>query len=485
MKKRMALFAILLGLIFTGLTVTPSLSQESSNTDTFLPISMQHYPFIPSFGVEVKTFEVVKQAADAGNYWMRYNALLWSDVQPNNNGQWQWSSELDADLKKANKEGMEVILIVRSTPTWAQRDGTFCGPIRAANLEDFALFMRQVVLRYSKPEYGVNYYEIWNEPDKPYDPVEGPKAVHGCWADQDDPYFGGAYYAEMLKAIYPEMKKANPQAQVVLGGLLLDCDPRQPGKPGYCPDNPFLYRQPKFFEGILKNGGGPFFDYVNFHGYNYYVPGTSPILTEREEPHNPKGLQLNFQAAGGQVEGKLDYLRSVMKQYDVYKPVFLSEAGLIYETEKANLTDDHADGKAEYLVYLYTRNISLGITGTTWYTLDSPGWRHSSILGWEQSKETDAYRALAVITAKLQDAFFNRMVKNQGDGVLVYEFDKGNRIWVLFSEDGDPKTINTPPNYDQAYDLYGNTETETEIETFTITDGKITFTMPIYIEFSN
>jgi hypothetical protein len=37
--------------------------------------------------------------------------------------------------------------------------------------------------------------------------------------------FGGEYYGNMLKIVYPAIKSADPQAQVLVGGLLLDCDP--------------------------------------------------------------------------------------------------------------------------------------------------------------------------------------------------------------------------------------------------------------------
>ncbi len=54
-------------------------------------------------------------------------------------------------------------------------------------------------------------------------------AIFGCWGDPNDKtYYGGEYYAEMLKRAYPAVKAANPQAIVLNGGLLLDCDPRYP-----------------------------------------------------------------------------------------------------------------------------------------------------------------------------------------------------------------------------------------------------------------
>ena len=39
----------------------------------------------------------------------------------------------------------------------------------------------------------------------------------------NDPYYGGGYYAEMLKIVYPQIKAADPEAQILIGGLLLFC----------------------------------------------------------------------------------------------------------------------------------------------------------------------------------------------------------------------------------------------------------------------
>ena len=44
-----------------------------------------------------------------------------------------------------------------------------------------------------------------------------PDSVFGCWGDNDDDYYGGGYYADMLKMVYPAVKSADPQAQVLIG----------------------------------------------------------------------------------------------------------------------------------------------------------------------------------------------------------------------------------------------------------------------------
>ena len=163
-------------------------------------------------------------------------------------------------------------MIIFGTPEWAQKTpGAYCGPIKQEELDTFANFVYDVVNRYSKHPYNIKYWEIWDEPDVGYfgQPETEP---FGCWGDTNDDYYGGGYFAEMLKVVYPSIKSVDADAKVILGGLLLDCDPRPRPDGSYCAqlNPPHDERPPKFFEGILMNGGGNYFDGVTFHAYDYY-----------------------------------------------------------------------------------------------------------------------------------------------------------------------------------------------------------------------
>jgi hypothetical protein len=118
----------------------------------------------------------------------------------------------------------------------------------------FAQFVAEAVERYSQPPYDVRYWEIWNEPDVGLGVIPA-QSGFGCWGDPDDPYFGGGYYAEMLKVVYPVIKQVNPEIIVLIGGLLLDCDPVDP--PESPPGSGILKdcSSAKFFQGILEEGG--------------------------------------------------------------------------------------------------------------------------------------------------------------------------------------------------------------------------------------
>ena len=162
--------------------------------------------------------------------------------------------------------------------------------------------MEEAVTRYSKPPYNVKYWELGNEPD--VDPANmPPNAVYGCWGNINDPYYGGGYYAELLKAIYPRIKVADPDAQVLIGGLLLDCDPTNPpidantGLPRNCTPSRFL-------EGILLNGGGEFFDSVSFHAYDYYGSNLGE--------YSNANWHSSWNTTGPVLTAKVNYLRKLL-----------------------------------------------------------------------------------------------------------------------------------------------------------------------------
>ncbi len=423
-------------------------------------ISMAHLLGDKSaFGVELHDFDTLEKAVDANIHWLRYNALLWSDYQPNGPDEFIADEELETEMIAVSHAGMELILIVRSTPTWAQKyEGYFCGPMGEEYLDYFASFMGQLVEKYSVEPYNVNFFELWNEPDEARARVYAPDAVLGCWGEVDDPEFGGDYYAEMLKVVYPVIKKANPRAQLVLGGLVLPCEP---GGDSYC-------EMSRFLEGILKVGGGDYFDFVNFHSYTAYDPSqSSVILMEKNEYW--------WADSGGQVEGRLAYLNKLLETYQVEKPIILTEVALIDPNDAAS--DDLAayeQDKAEYLVWLYVRNSARGIKVTNWYHLDRYGWLKGGLLD-EANHPLPVYEAYQVLTKALNRTEFKHEIRLAGK-TLIFEFSgDGRRVWILFSEDGSPRSINAIGSFITAYDLFGDPVEPSQ-------QGIITFERPIYIE---
>ena len=403
----------------------------------FLPKILGQFPIKTAFGIMIDpppSSAGLDQIAQGGSTWTRHSGLLWSDIEPVEGSlQWENAATLDQQLVDASAAGLEVILIVRGTPEWAQAEGTLgysCGPISPSKLGHFASFLTQVVSRYSQPPYNISYYEIWNEPDVEISVLPSPDSAYGCWGDPKDAYYGGGYYGEMLKVIYPVVKAANPGAKVIVGGLLLICSPHIPGA---CTSS-----HPKFLEGILHrnggNDGGDYFDGVSFHAYDYYFDQLNKF-------GNPDwGTAWNNGGPG--VTAKARFIRETLAAYNV-------SGKFLMNTEGAILCDECEDDgefeatKVNFLVQFYSAAIADGLTANIWYS--ALGWRNSGLLD-RKLNPKPAYHAYAFARETIGAASSAETVGDgdfiDGTGVAGYKFQRWNRqIWVLWSADGEEHPI--------------------------------------------
>lgn len=424
----------------------------------------------PKLGVETHdlnaggTIELIKQA---GASLVRYNALLWSQVEPTEGERdWEALSNLDAGLASASDSGIDVILIVRSTPSWAQKvEGYSCGAIKAAKFQSFAEFMRDVVARYSAPPFNVRYWELGNEPDIQPSLV-GQGSVFGCWGDENDEYYGGGYYGEMLKSVYPAIKAADPEAQVLLGGLLLDCDPTHPPEGRDC-------KSARFLEGILRSGGGDYFDIVGFHGYPQYYPSEASPNGLYGDEHFP-----SWDYRGGVVLGKADFVREVLARYNLQKLLMHTEGSLICSErnpEDCNPPSEaFFEAQADYVVWMYIRDWAAGLNGAIWFLFEGPGWRYGSMLD-ESQQPKPAYRAFQFLSQETRDMFYAGRLGLDGN-LRGYELTgQEKKIWVVWSVDGQAYDVTLPSNWSILYDKYGD-------QIGPSGDGVLSVQSPIYIE---
>ena len=183
----------------------------------------------------------VAMMRDAGISTVRAN-ISWAALEQNGKGQINQGALADADyaIDAARGAGLEVLMPVSdSVPYWASGDPAKTDDAsgqrwnrtwRPRNPQDYADFMRFVVDRYSKR--GVHAYEVWNEPN-----------LERFWPSG----VNAGEYVELLKAAYPAIKQADPNATVVLGGLSKS-------------DYPFL-------EKLYAAGAKPYFDVAAVHPY--------------------------------------------------------------------------------------------------------------------------------------------------------------------------------------------------------------------------
>ncbi len=454
MKKHLSFVLILafLGLLLPGRALSssgttgqpdPEASSQSVQAahSVYLPLLTQTFPDKSIFGAEFAgTSTGLANMKNAGMYWARLNAISWADIEPSPGVRnWGALANFETMVKDMHSHGVEVIAIIRETPTWAQKvPGSVCGPIQDEDIPAFANFVKDVVARYSQAPYYIKHWEIQNEMDVP---VNTQTTVFGCWGDPSDTrYYGGRYYAKVIKQVYPAVKAADSQSQVLLGGLLLDCDPNNPpvinGQTKDC-------TPAKYLEGVLVDGGGNYFDAVSFHAYDYYNSQLGSFGN------------INFAASEANhavLVNKATFLRSVLNKYGFgHKPLMNTEVALLC-TEGCDANFELT--KAYYLARAYADAIKAGLKANIWYTV-TPTWRNTSLL---QSDGTanpayDAYKfahQMMSDATSISDLSLNSTVRG-------YELRfPGKRVWLLWTTLGQSSTINLPAVPQGIYDTLGN-----------------------------
>jgi len=435
----------------------------ASSNSTYLPLLFRSgHPIL--MGVETHVpynADVMQKTQDAGTSMVRYFGFNWEKIEPKNVSpqDYSWGSVDESSLIEMTSKGFNVIGTIKFTPLWARAiPNVACGPIASQKFSDFAEFIQALVQRYSKEPYNIKYWEIGNEPDVAYEPVPT-YDIYGCWGNKNDPYFGGRHYGEMLKYAYPALKAADSKSQLVIGSLLLDCDPTFDGS---CISS-------KFFDGILVAGGANYFDFVGFHGYPNYGGDMS-----NDEQHPKWGHR------GGVVLGKISYLREVMAKYGVNKPIMHTEGAFLCPYWSGELCappgNDFYEAQADYVIWLYIRNWAADIKSTIWYTIEGPGWRYGGMLD-DQQNPRPAYLVFKNMVSYLSNTYYTGKVTQYSDpDFRGYAFRENDRvIWVVWSVDENAGTnIILPANVTHVYNKYGNN----------ITPGtnQINVTSPIYIE---
>ena len=161
------------------------------------------------FGV-VETYDDPASAAAIGAGWTRVR-FPWSDLQPNNDGEWNSTFFADDRLAAELAVGREVVGLIVNTPHWALDDPTVPGVPRGLYLPEsdpgnvWATFVRQIVSRYAGR---VDRWIIWNEPD-----IWDPAYPGRTWGGTVQEFF------QLQRVAYNVAKQTNPQAQVHLSAF--------------------------------------------------------------------------------------------------------------------------------------------------------------------------------------------------------------------------------------------------------------------------
>jgi polysaccharide biosynthesis protein PslG len=251
--------------------------------------------------------------AQSGAGWARED-IHWFRIQPSP-GVWDWSYT-DAALRELIRREIQIVGVIGHPPGWAT---PFTGDAPAAisfyapDPQQFAAFAEGVVARYGK---FVRHWEIWNEPDNPL-----------FWKPAPDP----DAYARLLKWTAAAIHRADPQAQVLIGGF----NPN---------DLHFLRR-------VAELGAWDSFDILAIHPY--------------VSPSSPEA---------GNILAAADGVRAVAQQYG-QKPIWVTEVGWSSgpgDRDAVGVVDEQL--QAAYLVRATLLLWRSGVEKIFWYTLkDDPG----------------------------------------------------------------------------------------------------------------
>lgn len=412
--KRLPLLILATGIILSiilvqqrGQEVTgrTALAAEDTSTVVYLPTLFNDRNTLfpaPLFGMQ--TYGSTDVNAPYYDYlmgsqasWVR-SSVSWQIVEPENTtpDQFSWTyADRSMAVARQDKGGLNVIAVIADVPEWARlnpdRDSR---PIHPDQVGDFAEFVHATVERYDGDGFQdapgrpiIRHWEIFNEPD-------------------GDIRWGGygTAYAEMLKVVYPAIKSASPGAQVLLGGLAYDWFDDWPN-PG-----PF---DRDFLRDVLDNGGGAYFDIMNFHVY--------PLFGEVE--WDSKGTGLTEKTAA---------VRALLAEYDLEKPVVITEAGWHNSTDTGDSPSSNAEQMAR-LVQLFVESHASDVKVMIWWMLQDPGFMpdYGLVTNDNPPQAKPAYTAYQTIVSMLEHTSFEGRLETRetnGDAMMAaYQFNRNGR----------------------------------------------------------
>jgi hypothetical protein len=288
-------------------------------------------------------------ATDTG--WVR-EEFVWSLVDENRTGDYDWGF-LDKVVNDLTAQGVNIIGLLNDTPGNPPPDP-----------QQFAAFASAAVARYPQ----IRHWQVWNEPENPT-----------YWSPRDP-----AAYTRLLQTVYPAIKNANPDAQVVLGGIV-----------------PYDLR---YFREILDLGAWDFFDVVAVHPYL--------------DPAMPESGQIGRMGINS-VESLVDARGG--------KPIWATEFGWATGPSSRAPSGVSEDDQASLLVRSMVLVHSSGADRTFWYTLkDDPGNPYG-LFRWgggqtDYSQPKPSYTAFQVLNDQLGWARFVSELY-PGGRPLLFDFE--------------------------------------------------------------
>jgi polysaccharide biosynthesis protein PslG len=256
--------------------------------------------------------------------------LAWGTVQASPDAGYDWS-HYDGVIGEAAKNGIRVLPTVYSSPEWAEPSPEYA-PL-GDRLPEFEDFSRAAVERYGSdgsfwrehpdiPKLPITLWQLWNEPNSPL-----------FW--KPAPNVGD--YVELLRGFDSTVKRTDPKAQVMIGGLF----PTPKGG----------ISMQAFMTALYREGAQGHFDAAAIH----------PYAADPEDA----------------LASTADLRNAMNAASDPHKPIWITEVGWASAGQPSGLTVG-TERQADYLRQTFElaaeQRERLGIDGVIWYSLnDTPG----------------------------------------------------------------------------------------------------------------
>ena len=271
-----------LGVLLIAVLVAPTACVSQPNSAAGQERSQSHRGLPRGFSIAAALYdrdEVLDRELAwikaSGAQWVRVD-FDWSVSQPRADAfDWQY---LDRIVDMTQRHELRILAVISNAPEWARVRGTgqHGEPV---NPESFAGFADLVTRRYAPR--GVGTWEIWNEPN-----------VVDFWEPAPNP----AAYAELLRLSAAAIRRADPEA-VILSGGLSPTEDRSDGS-GVAPI--------RFLTEVYRAGAMVEVDAVAAHPYSF--------------PELPNTANTAF--------ARLPSIRALMVENgDAAKPVWITEFG--------------------------------------------------------------------------------------------------------------------------------------------------------------
>jgi hypothetical protein len=211
-------------------------------------------------------------------------------------GQFDWAGA-DRIIEHASRQGLRVVARLGFVPAWARPAETTFTHIDPANYQDFADFAAAFAARYKGR---VDHIIVWNEPN-----------LNNEWGMRRvDP----AAYVEMLRAAYPAIKQANPDA-VVLAGALAPTIERN--RDVALSDLEYLNEMYLALDVVTQSKIENPKSKIQNHPFDALAAHTYGTTFAPADPPDPQ--RINFR--------RVELLREIMLKHNDDSPIYITESG--------------------------------------------------------------------------------------------------------------------------------------------------------------